>query len=137
MGLSGSLVLFILDGIMIRIVGIWIFSLISTWMSSYIYIIGSDNPPYKIGISKNPEHRLKNLQTGHPHRLKIWEVRETESKKTKLLESVIHKHLDQYRMSGEWFNIPLEQAILHVDFALIRYEDDPLLEHLVREKLIR
>jgi len=106
-------------------------------MSSYIYIIGSENPPYKIGISKNPERRLKNLQTGHPHKLKIIELRKTDSKKTKLLESVIHKHLDRYRLNGEWFDIPLEKAINHVDFALIRYEDDPLLEHLVREKLIR
>ena len=106
-------------------------------MSSYIYIIGSDKPPYKIGISKNPELRLKNIQTGHPHRLQILELRETDSKRTKLLESVIHKHLDQYRMKGEWFNIPLNEAILHVDFALIRYEDDPLLEHLVKNKLIR
>jgi hypothetical protein len=105
-------------------------------MSSYIYIIGSDNPPYKIGISKNPERRLKNLQTGHPYKLKIWELRKTESKKTKLLESVIHKHLDSYRMSGEWFDISLEQAILQVDFALIRYEDDPLLEFRVKNKLI-
>ena len=30
-------------------------------MVSYIYIIGSDEPPYKIGISKNPEKRLKEL----------------------------------------------------------------------------
>lgn len=106
-------------------------------MLSYIYIIGSENPPYKIGISKNPERRLKNIQTGHPHKLQILELRETDSKRTKLLESVIHKHLDQYRMKGEWFNISLEQAILHLDFALIRYEDDPLLEHLVKNKLIR
>ena len=69
--------------------------------------------------------------------MKILELRETDSKRTKLLESVIHKHLDSYKMKGEWFNIPLKEAILHVDFALIRYEDDPLLEHLVREKLIR
>ena len=105
-------------------------------MSSYIYIIGSEKPPYKIGISKDPEKRLRNIQTGHPHRLRILELRETDSKKTKLLESVIHKHLSNYRMTGEWFDIPLEQAILQVDFALIRYEDDPLLEHRVKNKLI-
>lgn len=106
-------------------------------MSSYIYIIGSDNPPYKIGISKNPELRLKNIQTGHPHKLQILELRETDSKRTKLLESVIHKHLNNYRMTGEWFDIPLEKAILHVDYALIRYEDEPLLEHFIKNKLIR
>lgn len=106
-------------------------------MSSYIYIIGSDNPPYKIGISKDPQQRLKSIQTGHPHQLQILELRETDSKKTKLLESVIHKHLNRYRMKGEWFDIPLKEAILHVDFALIRYEDEPLLEHLVKNKLIR
>lgn len=104
---------------------------------SYIYIIGSNNPPYKIGISKNPKKRLRNIQTGHPHKLEILELRETDSKRTKLLESVIHKHLDRYRMKGEWFDISLEEARLHLDFALIRYEDEPLLEHLVKNKLIR
>lgn len=106
-------------------------------MSSYIYIIGSDNPPYKIGISKDPRRRLKELQTGYPQKLRILETRKVDISRTKLLESVIHKHLDQYKMNGEWFNISLKDAKLHIDFALIRYEEDPLLEHLVRNKLIR
>lgn len=104
---------------------------------SYIYIIGSDKPPYKIGISKNPKRRLQSLQTGYPHKLHIWEMKETSTKKTKLLESVIHKHLASYKMSGEWFDIPLETAKLHLEFVLIRYNDDPLLEHFVKNKMIR
>lgn len=102
--------------------------------NSYIYVIGSDNPPYKVGISKNPERRLKNLQTGHPQKLRIHTLKETDSTKTKLLESAIHYHLRLHRTHGEWFNMDLKNILLEVEYALMRYEDDSLLRIRVRDK---
>ena len=61
--------------------------------TSYIYVIGSDNPPYKVGISRDPVRRLKALQTGHPYPLQLHYTKETDCCKTKLLEQVIHRHL--------------------------------------------
>jgi len=103
---------------------------------SYIYIIGSDNPPYKVGISKDPNRRLRNLQTGHPYPLKIHLLKETDVSRTKLLETVIHRHLKFYKTSGEWFDVNLENLKLDVEYALMRYEDDPSLEFRLNEKLI-
>lgn len=101
---------------------------------SYIYVIGADSPPYKVGISQDPQRRLKNLQTGHPQKLYIHSIKETEVSKTKLLESVIHHYLKLHRTHGEWFDMSLDDIKLEIDYALMRYEDDPLLRTRVKNK---
>ena len=103
--------------------------------TSFIYIIGSDKPPYKVGISKNPNKRLKNLQTGHPYPLQIHHIVETNIIQTKLLETVIHRNLKFYKTNGEWFNMSLQNLKLQVEFVLIRYGDEQNLPMLVRERL--
>ena len=103
---------------------------------SYIYIIGGNTPPYKVGISKNPQRRLKNLQTGSPYPLKIHSLTETCITKTKLLETVIHRHLKFKRTSGEWFDVPLEDLKLEIDYAIIRYGEDPILKSLLKHNMI-
>lgn len=102
--------------------------------TSYIYVIGGEAPPYKVGISKDPQRRLKNLQTGHPRKLSILTLKETDISKTKLLESAIHHHLKHHRTHGEWFDISLDKILLEVEYALMRYEDDPILRTRVRDK---
>lgn len=104
--------------------------------NNYIYIIGSDEPPFKIGITNNLDKRLKNLQTGHPKLLKIHEYKEVTSDKVRLLERVIHRHLKMYRTHGEWFDISLENARLELEFALIRYENDPTVAMRLKDHLI-
>jgi len=104
--------------------------------TSFIYIIGSDQPPYKVGISRDPEKRLKSLQTGHPFPLKLHYSKETEICKTKLLETVIHRHLKLYKTSGEWFDVSLKNLILDVEFAILRYGEDPILKSLLKAHLI-
>lgn len=90
-------------------------------MNSYIYIIGADAPPYKIGISKEPQRRLRSLQTGHPYPLKIHNLKETDLTETKYLERMIHQNLKHYRTKGEWFQIDLKDAVLEVEYAVMRY----------------
>lgn len=103
---------------------------------SFIYIIGGDAPPYKVGISRDPKRRLKSLQTGHPYPLTLHSVTETCVSKTKLLETVIHRHLKMYKTNGEWFNVELNDLLLEVDYAIIRYGDDPILKSLLKHHMI-
>ena len=103
---------------------------------SYIYVIGGLEPPFKVGISKNPQKRLKSLQTGHPYPLQIHSLTETCVTKTKLLETVIHRHLKMYKTNGEWFNVELKDLLLEVDYAIIRYGDDPILKSLLKHHMI-
>ena len=102
----------------------------------YIYVIGSDQPPYKVGISVNPQKRLRELQTGHPERLRVLHEQETEYDRTRLLERVIHRHLKHHRCEGEWFQMDLEDLILQVKFAIIRYAEEPNLRSLLNNNMI-
>lgn len=91
---------------------------------AYIYIIGSTIKPYKIGITKNPNQRLKSLQTGHPNKLNILYKDEVPDDKVRYLEKVIHSTINYSRTKGEWFNIELEEAINEIKYAKMRYLKD-------------
>lgn len=91
---------------------------------SYIYVIGSTEKPYKIGITGNLKQRLKNIQTGHPKKLKIHYKEEIPDSQVRLLEQNIHRVIKRYQSHGEWFDIDLEQAIAEVKYARIRYLRD-------------
>ena len=102
----------------------------------YIYVIGTDQPPYKVGIAKNPEQRLKTLQTGHPQPLRIIHKIPTDASRTRLLEAVMHRNMRQHRQTGEWFDMPLDKLLNEVQFAIIRYEDDPTLDLRLKQNMI-
>lgn len=67
-----------------------------------IYAI-SDGEKIKIGYSKHPEKRLKQLQTAHPAPLKLIQTWQGD----KILEKAIHHRLFSFRsrLNGEWFNL--------------------------------
>lgn len=110
---------------------------INTAMSeSYIYIIGADAPPYKVGISKHPERRVKQFQTGYPFTLRLHYKQATNVDKVVHLEKLIHRNITNYQTKGEWFNMPLDKLIGQIEFALIRYEDDPMLNVLAKDKIL-
>jgi hypothetical protein len=68
-----------------------------------VYFIGAegDIAPIKIGFTTGPaEERRKQLQTGHPHRLRIWAVLEADFQ----YEQKIHHRFRESRLQGEWFS---------------------------------
>ena len=66
-----------------------------------LYFIQSDvTGMIKIGRSKNPEKRLKQLQTGNPNKLKLIASFENSGWK----EKIIHERLERWSEHGEWFN---------------------------------
>lgn len=67
----------------------------------YLYFIQSDaTGMIKIGRSKYPEKRLKQLQTGNPNKLKLIACFKDLGWK----EKIIHEKLKSWSESGEWFN---------------------------------
>ncbi len=70
----------------------------------HLYIIQSDvTGAIKIGRSKNPQRRLKQLQTGSPYELRLLLVLENMAD----LERKLHRDLKGYRFrstQGEWFD---------------------------------
>ena len=71
--------------------------------NKYLYVIQSDvTGAVKIGISTDPQKRLKQLQTGSPYKLKLLCSIANMSHR----EKIIHNRLKDYKMSckGEWFD---------------------------------
>lgn len=71
----------------------------------YLYAI-SDGESVKVGFSKNPDTRLKTMQTGHPKRLQVaWRTYCADHKKEAIFqEKKLHRFLGKYLIRGEWFS---------------------------------
>lgn len=71
----------------------------------YVYLIEDvDNNRYKIGVTKDLDNRLRNLQTGNSCELKLLCTYKTDYPYR--LESMLHRSFEQYREKNEWFNLP-------------------------------
>lgn len=77
-------------------------------METYVYLIKQGNKkhyPMKIGVSKKPEERLKDLQTGSPYPLTIIAVFPCDSKRYAYnLEKFLHNYFFKSQLCGEWFS---------------------------------
>lgn len=96
-------------------------------MKKYIYVISSsksNNSPCKIGISDNPDKRVKQLQTGHPEKLEIKYKKIIEN--ARLYEKLLHKDISYIRSYGEWFDLSVQEAIEQINFTLLHYEKSEL-----------
>ncbi len=86
---------------------------------TYVYFITTENKgntPIKIGVSINPELRLKELQTGNPFKLKIIKTIPCLTKEAAFaLESGLHKltKATNVKMTGEWFKVyePIDSLV--------------------------
>jgi hypothetical protein len=79
-------------------------------IAQYLYIMGSDRGgPLKIGIAKDPAARRAELQTGAAYWLELYWVYPCPG--GKILEPIMHRLLARYRLSGEWFRVPVETAM--------------------------
>lgn len=91
-------------------------------MDYYLYVIGNSNNIQKIGFSKYPEKRLKELQTGNSEQLFLHHSINCGSlKKVRDMEKRIHIELSYKRLKGEWFAMSKEDAINYVEFARITW----------------
>jgi hypothetical protein len=70
----------------------------------FIYLIeNTDTGHIKIGVSRKPHRRLKQLQTGNHIPLKMLGTIQVGNAFE--VESIIHKVFSKSRVHGEWFNI--------------------------------
>jgi len=94
----------------------------------YLYVIADDyNDRVKLGYSEDPHRRCAELQTGNPNTLRVVH-RAWAGDRCAVLESVLHREFAHHRVRGEWFSIPADRAVNYVDYVIIRYLDDPLVE---------
>lgn len=83
-------------------------------MGKFIYLIHAEGTNlYKIGISNNPEKRLKSLQTANPYSLKL--IFSIKVKNAFDVEKILHRTFSYCKLNenseeiiGEWFNLSLD-----------------------------
>jgi hypothetical protein len=77
----------------------------------YIILSGGQCGPIKIGISKDPEQRVIDLQTGNPYTLVLFGFSQVGSfAAAKTLEASVHAVLAASRLVGEWFDTDPDTA---------------------------
>ena len=76
----------------------------------YVYAIRNKHTGrIKLGISENPERRLKELQIGNDCELELLAYREAANRYKD--EKAIHDKHQHLRVRGEWFDVPVPVAV--------------------------
>ncbi len=97
------------------------------------YIFSSSNGIFKIGCTNNISQRIASIQVGNPNFIELCATLYGG----KEIEKKLHEDLEEYRVSGEWFNI--NEEIIHnireENKAIFKYHDtlDSLLSYLFLE----
>jgi hypothetical protein len=103
----------------------------------YIYVIGRDEGPVKVGVSSFPGGRLTQVQTGCSYQIKILHLRECRDRVDALRhERIFHDDHADRRLSGEWFDMDAELAIdsIEADFEIQEhFENEARLERMAAE----
>ena len=74
-----------------------------------VYVIEASNGHLKVGISRNPNHRLARLQTATPLKLSLVHIEPTD--RAAEVEAAAHASLASKRLTGEWFAASLPEAL--------------------------
>lgn len=93
----------------------------------YLYVIADSLAgPVKLGISKDPQRRVKQLQTGHANHLRVFHAEPFPAAETRLYERCLHRDLGYLRRQGEWFDLSVVEAIAHIGVLLIEQQPSDL-----------
>jgi hypothetical protein len=88
--------------------------------ANYIYVIKGYRDQcrqhVKIGVTKDPERRLAEIQTGQSRKIDYAFIAPT-SGDPRAVEKEAHAMLARSRLNGEWFDVPPELAIAAVTGA--------------------
>ena len=93
-------------------------------MKSYIYLIQEGlQGNIKIGISQNPNDRIKQLQTGSSTPLRTLLVKEGTQKD----EEGLHKKFKKFQLKGEWFE-PSEEILVYIEQEKEKKKNEKIVE---------
>jgi len=76
----------------------------------YIYLIQSqEDGYYKIGVSKHPKKRVKQLQTGNSSELKL--IESFQSEHAHQVERALQRRYSYLKKEGEWFDLSIKEDV--------------------------
>ena len=86
---------------------------------TYLYVIGAENGPIKIGITGSLTGRLAQIQTGCPFLAVIWFVKPIFSRGLAIRhERMIHRCHQEQKLAGEWFDLDVEEGIEAIECTI-------------------
>jgi len=85
-----------------------------------VYVISSAYGPVKVGISDDPDKRIRALATASPFKLTLSFVAEAKwyPNQAADVERAVHAQLAAHALQGEWFSVPVDAAIDAVKSAM-------------------
>lgn len=100
-------------------------------MNGFVYVVGPEAGPFKVGIAKDVAKRLAAIQTGCPFPLKVHFT--LEAPNALKVERAAHRKLLPFGTSGEWFDAPLEMVVAAVKSEETKAPpaDAPMIERWV------
>lgn len=110
----------------------------------FLYLVTNGKQDYKIGVAKNPNKRLSQLNVGSPNRLSFVLLAKFDKAEQAIeSEKIIHDQLSNKHLNGEWFTLqPFEVraiSLLFIDAVLrspTTYEPQPVKIHKVEKPFI-
>lgn len=76
----------------------------------HVYLIQSlEDSRYKIGVSKHPQKRVKQLQTGNSSELKL--IESYESDYAHRIEKSLQRRYSYLKKEGEWFDMSISNEV--------------------------
>ena len=82
-------------------------------MESIYLIKSTGDSHYKIGVSKNPKNRVKQLQTGNSSPIEL--VCEYETKRAYKIEKILHRRFSYAHKNGEWYDLSVMEESNFLD----------------------
>lgn len=80
----------------------------------YVYLIQKGYGAIKIGVSKDPEKRCKELQIGNGSKLFLIAKFPCKTRNdANILEKELHRKFEKFRMNGEWFKKRILKEFSH------------------------
>jgi hypothetical protein len=106
---------------------------------SYIYVIApldQNANQCKLGISVDPDRRLRQLQTGFPSKLAVHHREPVKQEDAHSLEKLLHRDIGHHRLQGEWFSLSVNEAIGFIKYVIIQYSSIEDLKFKTRFKMV-
>lgn len=80
----------------------------------HVYLIQSlEDSSYKIGVSKHPKKRLKQLQTGNSAELKL--IESYQSEYAYRIEKSLQNRYSYLKKEGEWFEMSIINEVTFLE----------------------
>ena len=78
----------------------------------------------KFGFSKDPDRRVRALQTGSSDLLVLLETVPVGDRSVREMERLLHREFAHLRSRGEWFSISPEDGVAFLQWFSIHYLSD-------------